>query len=133
MINVNLVCTVTSAQGNNVNLDITMQRSWWDENNVEHIESETLVFDQNGRATYETKVIDFEVPADFNGTGPMGQGWKNKMYDANLIILSPEIRYVNGKITVKFSMHFEPVRDPETGNYLEYFTLAALGSTVYLG
>ena len=119
--------------GNDLVIEYVINHRWWDEGHNEHVDSATLVFNERGEYTYSSMhVIDYKVPQDFT-SGPMGNdSWEHKDYEADLIIIRPEIKYANGKIKIVFSMHFLPIEDG-MGGFLEYISSPTFFEYVTLG
>lgn len=106
-----IVCTVKSFEGNDVEIEVTIERDWWDIDKVMHTDKTTIVFDENGEAVYTTDLYYYDIPADYSDNVYPGPGWINKHYTLELKIFKPEIEYMNGKIYVGFAIHMGVVKD----------------------
>ena len=107
-----LILTVKSAEGNDVELSMVLAHHWWeapDINSQEHIDYTNVVFDENGEFRYKTHILYYQIPADFNGNSFPLPDWEATEYEVELIIERPETRYAQGKIFVDLKMRLEPL------------------------
>lgn len=116
-----VICTVTAADGNDVEVELTMNEYWWEDINSDRQTTSTkVVFDANGEFTFKTHVVVFDVPSGYNGNKYPGSDWTCTVYDADLTIFDCEVIYVGGKICVDCKAKFmEPIYVQDTGEFIE--------------
>lgn len=89
-----VTATVTKAEGSDIEIKYTINQIWWDAiNDVEHVESTEMVFDEDGIFTYQTYVDVYEIPSDYTGDVYPVFTWNHKSYEINLNFMVGNTRY----------------------------------------